>query len=90
LVACKNASKLTCGDLRFQKFSGGETPGPPLPKGRPRLTRPGRGASNAGKGRRGEGRGRGGGKGGEGEGGEGRGGDGTWYFGEGRGGEGMG
>ena len=49
----RNAPKLTYGHLKCQNFSGGETPGPPL-KGRPRLTRPREGASNAGKGRGGE------------------------------------
>jgi hypothetical protein len=29
----RNALKLTYGDLEIQNFPGGETPGPPLPRG---------------------------------------------------------
>jgi len=70
-LACHNVPKLIYSHVEIQKFSGGETPGPHS-KGRPRLTRQGRGASNAGKGGRGMGReGVGEGK-GRGTGGEGR------------------
>ena len=55
----------------IHKIFPGVKPPDPHPKGRPRLTRPGRGASNAGRG--GEGKGRREEKGGEGKGGEGRG-----------------
>ena len=63
-------------NVEYQIFFPGEKPPDPRLKGRPRLTRPGMGASNAGgkgmgmgKGRRGvEGNGRGGEEGGEGEG----------------------
>jgi len=33
-LASRNALKLTCGDVEIQKFSGGETPDPPLRRGR--------------------------------------------------------
>jgi hypothetical protein len=59
-LACKNALKLTNGNLRFQKIFRWITPDP-VPQGRPRLKRPGKGASNAGgkgKGEEGKGKGR--------------------------------
>ena len=32
-LACQNVPKLTYSHVGIQKFSGGETPGPPLRKG---------------------------------------------------------
>ena len=57
--SCQNAPKLTYSNVRNQKFSGGETPGPPLQR-EAASNAAGRGASNAG-----EGEGKGGGRGGE-------------------------
>ena len=44
----RNVLKLTYGNLGPKNFFPGVKPPDPHPKGRPRLTRPGRGASNAG------------------------------------------
>ena len=45
-LVLRNALKLTYGDVEMQKFSGGETPGPPLHRAASNAAR--EGASNAG------------------------------------------